>query len=158
MPIAKREFRVVIFLAAALFLLWGYEHFGRVSAQQMSLNNGPVEPISGLSVPGFSVFSNAAGLPLVSGKCVVDNTTSTASTGLWSMTISGAGFTTIKSVQVQAASTAATAAGTVNAGVSTVSTSTIGGITTVPSASVLGLIPLAANPTSAVVYITVCGV
>lgn len=129
-----------------------------LARQSMSLNQGPSESVTGLSIPGFAPIYNAAGTAYTNPKCVADSTSSATTTGLWSINISALSFTSIKSVQVQAVSTAATAAGTVNAGVSTVSTTSVGGITTVPSGSVLGLIPLTANPVAAVVYVQVCGI
>lgn len=108
--------------------------------------------------PGGGIpFYNASGASIGLAACMTDSTTSATTTGLWSLSYSTIGFTSIRSVQVQAVSTASTAAGTVNAGMTTPSTSSVSGVTTVPAGSVLGLIPLASNPTSAVVYVTVCG-
>lgn len=110
------------------------------------------------AVVPYPVMYSASGTALTNLKCIQDSATSATTTGLWSMNISAVGLTSIRTVQVQAVSTASTAAGLVNAGMITPTTSLISGITTVPSASVLGLIPLTANPTSAVVYVTACGV
>lgn len=124
------------------------------TAGSMTFNGIPNQQIT--NAVGFAPTFNFAGAVVTAPKCASGVVTSTTS-GAWSASYSGVGFASISSIQVQAQSTAATAAGLQNATVSSVSTTAASGAVLVPTGAVLGLIGVALSSTAVNVYVTVCG-
>jgi hypothetical protein len=120
----------------------------------MSLNGIPGQQIT--NAVGFAPTFAFSGTVVTAPKCAAGTTTSTTS-GTWTVSYSGVGFTTISSVQVQATSTAQTAAGQQNATISSVSTTAASGAVLVPTVAVLGNLGIALSTTAVTVYVMVCG-
>lgn len=105
----------------------------------------------------FDFFVEDSSGTLVTDPICAAFSTTTNSSGVWSVNISAVGFTHIHSVNVTAKSPDNTNANSYTATLSSVSTTSVGGYVFKPNAILIGGSPIQSAGNNVTVYVTVIG-